>query len=84
MSKVNIQDMKTHLSRLVDRVVAGEVITVCRRNVPVAELRPLPRARTGPRPLGIAKQLYGDWQLPESFFDPLPDDLLDAFGGEGG
>jgi hypothetical protein len=31
-----------------------------------------------PRPLGWLK---GKWELPESFFEPLPDDLLHSFDG---
>jgi hypothetical protein len=31
------------------------------------------------RPIGLAK---GKLQIPESFFEPLPDDLLDAFEGK--
>jgi hypothetical protein len=29
------------------------------------------------RPIGWLK---GQWEVPESFFEPLPDDLLKAFG----
>ena len=50
---------------------------LCRRNVPVAEIRPLPRPLTEPRPIGTDPELV----IPDSFFDPLPDDLLDAFEG---
>jgi hypothetical protein len=31
------------------------------------------------RPIGLAK---GQFQVPASFFEPLPDDLLDAFEGK--
>ena len=27
--------------------------------------------------------LKGKWELPESFFDPLPDEVLDLFEGDG-
>lgn len=30
------------------------------------------------RPIGLAKTVF---QVPASFFEPLPDDLLDAFEG---
>lgn len=30
------------------------------------------------RPIGLAK---GTFQVPPSFFEPLPDDMLDAFEG---
>jgi hypothetical protein len=33
-----------------------------------------------PRPI---RWLKGKWELPDSFFDPLPDDLLDLFEVKG-
>jgi hypothetical protein len=44
----------------------------------VAELRAVASARTTPRSIGGAK---GRLTVPASFFEPLPDDLLDAFSG---
>ncbi len=32
-----------------------------------------------PRPIGLAKDIF---QVPESFFDDLPDELLNAFEGK--
>lgn len=49
---VNIHQAKTHLSRLVERVEAGEEVVIARAGRPVARLVPYRRA-TGPRPLGI-------------------------------
>lgn len=31
------------------------------------------------RPIGLAKEIF---QTPASFFDPLPDEVLDAFEGK--
>ncbi|MEN6438760.1 MAG: hypothetical protein ABFD97_09265 [Syntrophobacter sp.] len=53
---------------------------LCRRNVPIAEIRPLPPKTGSIRPIGLAK---GQFEVPESFFEPLPDDFLDAFNGKG-
>lgn len=78
MTKVNVHDAKTHLSRYLERVERGETIVLCRRNVPVAELRPLPPERQKPRPVGLAK---GRIEVPASFFEPLPDELVDSFEG---
>ena len=55
MIRINIHDAKTHLSRYVERLLRGEVIVLCRRNVPIAEIRPLPRPQRGKRPIGLAK-----------------------------
>ena len=75
---VNIFEAKARLSEYLDRMARGERVVICRRNQPVAELRPVAVARTGPRPIGGAK---GQLAVPSAFFDPLPNDLLDAFGG---
>ncbi len=78
MIKLNIHEAKTHLSRYLDRLAAGEVIVLCRRNVPIAEIRGLPARRAEPRPIG---PLRGQFEVPATFFEPLPEDLLDAFEG---
>ncbi len=80
MIKLNIHQAKTHLSRYLARLKPGEVIQLCKRNVPIAEIRPLPAAPHKPRPLGLAK---GEVQIHSSFFDPLPDDIVAAFEGRG-
>ena len=77
MTRVNIADAKTHLSRYVERVEDGETIVLCRRNVPVAEIRPLPKSPSELRPVGIDRGM----SIPASFFERLPQDLLDAFQG---
>ena len=78
MTRLNIHEAKTHLSRYLAELKEGETIILCRRNHPIAEIRALPTARREARPLGLAK---GEFQVPEEFFDPLPDALLDAFEG---
>ncbi len=77
MIKVNIADAKAHFSRYLESVESGETILVCRRNVPIAELRPVPRRLTRARPVGIDRGMI----VPSSFFEPLPNELLDAFEG---
>ena len=80
MLRVNISDLKTHLSRYLDRIAAGEVVLLCKRNVPIAEIRPFDAVREQPRPIGLGK---GECIVGPEFFEPLPDDLLDAFEGKG-
>lgn len=79
MKKLNIHEVKTQLSRYLLLLEKGETILLCKRNVPIAEIRPLPRARKVKRPIGLAK---GEFTIPHEFFEPLPDDLLAAFAGE--
>jgi antitoxin (DNA-binding transcriptional repressor) of toxin-antitoxin stability system len=76
MKMVNINVIKARLSEYVDLVEQGETILICRRNRPVAELRALGVARTEPRPLGGTPI-----ELPEVFFEPLPDDVIAGFYG---
>jgi len=77
MIKVDIADAKAHFSRYLQDVEGGETVLVCRRNVPIAELRPVPERPTRARPVGIDRGMI----VPSSFFEPLPDELLDAFEG---
>jgi len=81
--KIDLAEAKAKLSRLIDSLLSGEqdVVVVFRRNVPVAELRPVRRTRGRPRPFGFAR---GEFEIPDSFFDPLPDRMLDAFNGSVG
>lgn len=76
MKMVNIHEAKARLSEFLDAVEQGEHVVICRRNQPVAELRKLAVARTAPRPLGMAK---GRITVPDSFFEPLPLDVLGSF-----
>lgn len=78
MKKVNIYEAKASLSELIDRVAEGETVIVCKRNVPVAELRPLASPRRRKRPIGLAR---GSFAIPKAFFDPLPDELVARFEG---
>jgi prevent-host-death family protein len=76
--EVNIHQAKTHLSRLLQRVAAGEEITIARSGVPVARLVAVQPSTK--RPLGFAR---GEVWVADDFDAPLPDDLLKEFyGGE--
>ena len=79
MIRLNVHEAKTHLSRYLVRIAHGETILLCKRNVPVAEIRPVPARREKPRPIGLAR---GRIKVPRSFFQPLPGDLIEAFEGQ--
>ena len=73
VSEVGVHEAKTHLSRLLRQVMAGDEIVITRGGTPIARLVPVHR-RT--RVLGSD---IGAYEVPHDFDAPLPDDLLDAF-----
>jgi prevent-host-death family protein len=72
---VNMHDAKTHLSRLVERVEAGEEITIARAGRPVARLVPI-RPRRRPRVPG----LWRDAVVIAPDFDALNEEISRDFG----
>lgn len=78
-TQVNIHQAKTGLSKLVERVEAGEEIVIARAGRPVAKLVALERSRARRR-LGL---LDGKLKIPDDFNRPLPASLLRAFEGRG-
>jgi prevent-host-death family protein len=79
MIKLNIHEAKTHLSHYLDEVQKGEKILLCKRNHPIAEIRPIPSRQRDRRPIGLAK---GKFHVPDTFFEELPDESVALFDGE--
>ncbi len=79
MIKLNVHEAKTHLSRYLAKLEEGEVIILCRRNVPIAEIRGIPRQQQE-RPIGLAK---GEFEVADEFFAPLPAEIIESFEGRG-
>lgn len=52
MENVNLYEFKSHFSEYARRVKEGETVILCERNVPIAEIRPIAKARDDhdPRP----------------------------------
>jgi prevent-host-death family protein len=63
MSVVNVHEAKTHLSRLLERVEAGETVVIARAGVPIARLTQLEPERARPR-TGF---LEGAFAIPDDF-----------------
>ena len=76
MLTVNVHEAKTHLSRLLAQVEAGEEVVIARNGKPVARLVPV-RER-GKRQPGAFKGLI---EIDDSFFDPLPEEEVKAWEG---
>jgi prevent-host-death family protein len=75
MVAVNVHEAKTHLSRLLDRVAAGEEIIIAKAGKPVAKLIPFtkpPKERT----LG---QDEGRVWIADDFDAPLPEEIQKLF-----
>ncbi|MGR6964175.1 type II toxin-antitoxin system Phd/YefM family antitoxin [Geodermatophilus sp. URMC 61] len=74
---VNVHEAKTHLSRLLEAVEAGEDVVIARAGRPIARLVPV-AARTEPR-------APGSWRGRVSIaddFDDTPEELIAAFHGD--
>ncbi len=80
MAQVNIHEAKTHLSKLIQRVICGEEIIIARSGKPVAKLGPIGGSERKPRTPGSAKGMI---TIRDDFDAPLPDALAAAFRGEG-
>lgn len=72
---MNVQEAKTQLSRLLAAVERGEEVTISRAGKPVARLVAI--EEPAQRKLGFLKGLVPP--IPDSFFEPLPDDELEAW-----
>jgi antitoxin (DNA-binding transcriptional repressor) of toxin-antitoxin stability system len=72
--QVTVHFAKTHLSRLLVRVEAGETVVIARGDKPVAKLSPV--AAPAPRQPG---RLKGKGRIGPEFFEPLPEDELERW-----
>jgi len=78
MATVSVHEAKTNLSRLIAQVEAGAEVVITRNNRPVARL-----VREGPpKKKPLLGALKGKIEFDDSFFDPLPEDELNAWYGD--
>ena len=77
MHQVNIHEAKTHLSRLLEEVEAGEEVIIARNGKPVARLAPIQVIDKPSRP----GSLRGRIRMSEDFDAPLPHEIQKAFEG---
>lgn len=79
MQKLNVHEAKTHLSRYLNRVEAGETLILCRHNKPIAVVRPI-------KPHAKKKRVFGlddGFGVSPTFFEDLPEDELRLWNCEG-
>lgn len=72
---VKMHEAKTHLSSLVARALAGEDIVIARGDKPQVKLVPVHG-----KPKRIPGSMKGQFAIDDRFFEPLPDEELDAWG----
>ena len=77
MVVVNVHEAKTNLSRLLKQAEAGEDVVIARNGKPVVRLSPV--QERGERQPGSMEGLF---TLPDSFFDPLPEEELALWEGK--
>lgn len=81
MITATIFEAKTNLSALVKKAQSGEtvIITSGRKKTPVAKLEPIqPVAKKR-----LGAMLIPGYEIPESFWDSLPEEELRLWEGEG-
>jgi prevent-host-death family protein len=80
MTSVSVHEAKTHLSRLIERVLAGEEVTVTRNKEPVIKLvRAVPPPQPRRSRIGTMKGRLGP--IPPSFFEPMSEEELALWEG---
>ncbi|MBV8938318.1 MAG: type II toxin-antitoxin system Phd/YefM family antitoxin [Alphaproteobacteria bacterium] len=73
MQHVSVHEAKTHLSRLLKKVAAGEEIIITSSGKPVAALMAPPKPK---------KRISGDMKdkfvMPDDFDQPMPDEWFET------
>lgn len=72
MKTVNVQEAKTHLSRLLEEVISGQEIILAKAGKPVARLVPYKqpvKSRVGGQFAKQIQELEGCWESEEELFN---------------
>lgn len=80
MKKVTTHEAKTHLSRLIARVRAGEEVVIYRGELPTARLVPYDRQGFRPARPAFGTVTSGPVVLADDAFAPLTDEELALWG----
>ena len=75
MSTYTLYNAKTHLSSLIEQACAGEEVVIAKGKTPLVKLVSLPAAQ----PQRRFGAMQGQASVGEAFFEPLPDNELDAW-----
>ncbi len=74
-----VHQAKTQLSKLIASALEGEEVVIARGSKPVVKLTPVEPIRKRP----VFGAFKGMIAFSDSFIDPLPDDELALWNGEG-
>ena len=73
--QIDIRQLQAELPRFLDQVKAGDTFVICKDEEPIAEIRPIEKRR----PMGLAQ---GEITILPSFYDPLPEEIIEGFEGK--
>ena len=76
MTKANVHEAKTNLSKLIEQALNGEEVVIAKAGKPLVRLVPVRDEKEDCFGMDVGKGWIAD------DFDVLPDDLLAAFYGE--
>jgi prevent-host-death family protein len=71
-----VHQAKTQLSKLIAAALDGQDVVIARGDKPVVRLTPVKKKR-------VFGAMKGQIALTDAFFEPLPDDELALWNGEG-
>ena len=77
MTAINIHEAKTHLSRLVDKAVAGEPFIIAKAGKPLVVVQALAQAAAKPKRRGFLPDLV----VPDNFDTWAADEVAGLFEG---
>ena len=75
---ISLNDLPPRVRRQLERLRPGETASIMQGDAQVAEVTLTNTPDALLRPIGLCE---GQFTVPDSFFDPLPDDLQAAFEG---
>ena len=78
MVTVTIEEFQRDLLVFLKQVEEGETLVIADSNIPIAVVKPIVSTGIALRPVGLCA---GEFTLPASFDDPLPETLIAEFEG---
>ncbi len=78
MITISFDDLPATVRRQLERLKPGETASIVQGALQVAEMKVTSSPKASLRPIGLCA---GQFTVPDSFFEPLPDELQWAFEG---